>query len=452
MRKFLLFCGLLIPLIAGAKDKLDFVLDYSCFSKPASDLQKVELYFSVPVKSLKYNDSLQASFSIKVQIFDNSRLVASDYFGQYSSLKSKSELTSGSEAPSQTTLELAPGIYRLKAVVTDLASKDSAVIEIPQVSEKFKVTAPGNKLAISNIQLSSKMIPAEKPTDQFVKNGMLIIPNPRKLFGTHNPFLSYYAELYNLEKDKDYRLNWEIYTPEGKFIRKGDQPLVLKGSETAKAVFDKIKIYYLKSGSYNFLLRLADQAGTDSVYRSNSFFIYRPLDFEKKVFAADSLADLFEVLPDEKINEEYTQLSAVFSQKEQNISDQLNEAGKRNFLKKYWQEKESADPDARNKFLYLVALADQNYSTVNTKGWKTDRGRVLIKMGEPDKKDQLVLNKGTLDHEIWLYYSSNSKFVFTDSHGLGDYKLIHSDYPGEKSDPNWENKLKTRSSGMDMDY
>jgi len=73
-------------------------------------------------------------------------------------------------------------------------------------------------------------------------------------------------------------------------------------------------------------------------------------------------------------------------------------------------------------------------------------------MGEPDKKDQLVLNKGTLDHEIWLYYSSNSKFVFTDSHGLGDYKLIHSDYPGEKSDPNWENKLKTRSSGMDMDY
>lgn len=451
MKKILLFCALLIPIIVSAKDKLDFVLDYSCFKQTGSDLGRVELYFSVPVKSLQYNDSLQASFSIKVQVFDGSKLLASDYFGQYSFLKSKNELNSGGEAPSQTNIELAPGTYRLKAVVTDLASKDSAVIEIPQASEKFKIVSPDHKMAVSNIQLSSKMVSAEKNSDQFVKNGMLIIPNPRKLFGTHNPFLSYYAELYNLQKDKDYRLNWEIYTSEGKFIRKGDQPLYLKGSESVKAVFDKVKIYYLKSGSYNFMLRLADQAGVDSVFRSNNFYIYRPLDFEKKVFATDSLADLFEVLPDDKIDDEYAQLSAVFSQKEQSISDQLNESGKRNFLKKYWQEKESADPDARNKFLYLVALADREYSTVNIKGWKTDRGRVLIKMGEPDKKDQLVLNKGTLDHEIWLYYSSNSKFVFTDSHGLGNYKLIHSDYPGEKSDPNWESKLKSRSGGS-MDY
>lgn len=450
MKKQLLISFLMVFLLS-AKDQMEFFLDFNTFSKTGSDKQAVEIYFSVPVKSLKYDDSLRASFSVNVKVFEDNKLIASDLFGQYSFLKTTNDLKAGGEAPSQTILQLKPGTYRLKAVVTDLTSKDSAVIDIPQSSGKFTIKDIDTKMNISGIQIGSKIIPDGKTGNQFYKNGISVVPNPRKLFGTHNPFLSYYAELYNLEPSKEYRLNWEIYTPEGKFIRKGDQPIKVIGSAGYQAVFDKVKIYYLKSGSYNFLLRLSDKADTDSVYKSNNFYIYRSIDFEHKTVHNDSLGDYYDIWSAEKIEDEMEQVSCILNKAELNTVSQLNENGKRNFLKKFWQNKYAKDPDSYNNFLYLVQLASQDYGTVNIKGWKTDRGRILIKMGEPDKKDQIVMSKSVIDHEIWSYYNSNNKFVFADFHSLGDYKLIHSDYSGEKSDPNWESKLKKRSKGGSID-
>ena len=451
MKKIILLSSMLLTLCLCAKERVEFFLDYNTFYRVNAQSANVEFYFSVPVKQLVYDDSLKASFTINLKVYDKDKLIAGDYFGQYSFLSSEKEKTGGGEAPSQTALNLKPGSYRLKAVVTDLVSKDSAVIDIPQASGRFTIPEPGKNFGLSGVQLGTKILKDAKPGTDFVKNGLMILPNPRKIYRTHNPFLSYYAEAYNLVKDHDYRINWEIYTPDGKFVRKGDAPIEIKATGSTTAVFDKVKIFYLKSGTYKFLLRLTDIGGKDSVYTSNNFYIFRPLDFEKKFFAADSLGDLFDILPEEKISEEFAQLAAIFTTKDKATVDQLNEKGKRGYLKKFWQEREAKDPDARQKFLYLVELADKDYSTVNIKGWNTDRGRVLIKMGEPDKKDINLVTKGKMDHEVWTYFNTNNIFVFADMHGFNDFKLIHSDYPGEKNDPNWETKLQKRSKGgIDM--
>ena len=58
-----------------------------------------------------------------------------------------------------------------------------------------------------------------------------------------------------------------------------------------------------------------------------------------------------------------------------------------------------------------------------TAGWRSDRGRIYVKHGEPDevevRSDPYI--QGT--YLIWRYYQNNMTFVFHDRFGLGEYRL-----------------------------
>ena len=149
-----------------------------------------------------------------------------------------------------------------------------------------------------------------------------------------------------------------------------------------------------------------------------------------------------EVLSNKNILEEFEQVYTVLDKKEKRIADKLNENGKVNFLKRYWDRKEENDSDAREKFLYLVSLANKDYSSGTKQGWKTDRGRILITHGSPDKIDKETYATDTNDHEIWSYFNGDYTFVFADIHGFGEFTLIHSNFTGEKYDENWEDRIK----------
>ncbi len=65
----------------------------------------------------------------------------------------------------------------------------------------------------------------------------------------------------------------------------------------------------------------------------------------------------------------------------------------------------------------------------------TDRGRVYIKYGSPDD----IEHRSSVDDkssEIWHY--RQYIFIFRDPNGLGVYRLMHSTYPGELYNPDWE--------------
>lgn len=92
----------------------------------------------------------------------------------------------------------------------------------------------------------------------------------------------------------------------------------------------------------------------------------------------------------------------------------------------YWDKKfpnrKYAFNDLMNEFYKRVDYAMENFSTVtNRNGAKTDRGKVYIKYGKPDKilrdySDSKVA-------EIWIYNNINKQFIFIDNSGLGNYIL-----------------------------
>ena len=97
------------------------------------------------------------------------------------------------------------------------------------------------------------------------------------------------------------------------------------------------------------------------------------------------------------------------------------------------------------KYFERVKKANTQYTTIQQKGWKTDRGRVLLVFGEPSEIERYPNQVDTKPYEIWNYHELEGGviFVFADLTGFSDYQLIHSTKRGEISDPNWQSKINT---------
>lgn len=69
-----------------------------------------------------------------------------------------------------------------------------------------------------------------------------------------------------------------------------------------------------------------------------------------------------------------------------------------------------------------LALANQRFRNEGTQGWRTDRGEVLIRMGEPDEIfDASPTTEGRLIR--WGYTRYNLAIYFVDESGFGRFKL-----------------------------
>jgi GWxTD domain-containing protein len=125
------------------------------------------------------------------------------------------------------------------------------------------------------------------------------------------------------------------------------------------------------------------------------------------------------------------------------------EDAKRKFLFNFWnsRDKNTATPQNEYKSEYFdrVKTANERYTTIQKKGWKTDRGRVLITYGEPSEIERYPNQVDTKPYEIWKYeqLEGGTIFVFADLSGFNDYVLLHSTMRGELRDDLWMRQVRT---------
>ncbi|MCJ7812187.1 GWxTD domain-containing protein [bacterium] len=97
----------------------------------------------------------------------------------------------------------------------------------------------------------------------------------------------------------------------------------------------------------------------------------------------------------------------------------------------FWKERDPIPATEKNEleeeYYRRITFSNQYFSNwqEETEGWQTDRGRIFIIYGKPslvenpaDATDQFSR------YEIWIYSHLKKRFVFFDSHGTGDYRLI----------------------------
>lgn len=94
------------------------------------------------------------------------------------------------------------------------------------------------------------------------------------------------------------------------------------------------------------------------------------------------------------------------------------------YWKRYDPSPETTYNDLMHEYYQRVDEANEEYSTLHgTPGAKTDRGRVYIQLGSPEKIERTTDSKGKIT-EIWVYPSINRQFVFVDRKGVGNFQLL----------------------------
>jgi GWxTD domain-containing protein len=98
--------------------------------------------------------------------------------------------------------------------------------------------------------------------------------------------------------------------------------------------------------------------------------------------------------------------------------------------RKFWQRRDpdpsTADNEALEELLNRVRTASSRYSKFGH-AWRTDRGKVYIRYGEPDKVEQTAdrMNRG--EYEVWTYVAQGRTFVFYAQYSGGEYRLVEGD-------------------------
>jgi len=105
-----------------------------------------------------------------------------------------------------------------------------------------------------------------------------------------------------------------------------------------------------------------------------------------------------------------------------------------------------------NDYLKRLKTAEKKYSSQSMRAYETDRGRVYLQYGKPNRvenefTDHTRSNNSGIPYEIWHYYTlknqSNKIFVFVQNNRAdNNYRLIHSDAIGEIHNPNWRKEIR----------
>ena len=445
-----------ISILSGdifAKDqKMKFFVDHAQF-RLQQNYVYLEIYYSIARQNLSYKkaeDGYHALGKIKTYIKkgESSMLVDSLFVEDF--VKARNEISPTQRFAEMSAIQIEQGDYLLKTQFTDLVS--SQTIEI---NDSLKITSfPEDRLELSNIELANSIDLEKEKQLKFDKNGLRVVPNASKTFGTGLAQLFFYAEAYNLETNGEaqgssYHLNYFIFDANGKKIHE-----VCGKSKTKPGVSSIINgsldVGFLPSGFYTLKIALTDDFTGQIAESQKNFYIYKIEDFitRKKTeqYEQADQKDEFETMTEDTLNLHFQMAQYITSQEDKVIFKHLDINGKRNFLRNFWKEH---DPDLATpinekkiQYYHLLDYANKNFSVGKKPGWKTDRARVLLIYGQPNEVERQPSSPGQKAYEIWYYYELEGgiQFVFVDLRSIHDYELVHSTQQNEVHDDEWKER------------
>lgn len=405
---FLLFVSNTMPNVMS--------VDWAVF-KYGDELSLVEVYYSIPYNFFHYvvkNETIYASYKVSFylksidspdslkDVFYKKAIIPSFEFAQKHDMK----LVDGFGVFAR------PGKFLFKLTVAEslVISSYTDTIEVPDFSD-----SP----VLSDIELASSVIP-DSTGGKFSKGKMRIIPNPELSFGKAYEFLYAYIEGYNLVNDSfSYELSYRILSSNRSIVKSFPPEVKTKTNESFAYTF-ALSTKGLPPNQYILQVNLLDRSTNQNFVREKSFHIIPQISEEyTQLLPLDTLGSAKEI----KFLATTSELSQYHS---------LNETGKREFLRKFWQKHDLAE------FAKRLRYADDKYTLGRLVGRETDRGRIYIKHGPPDEIIAHTMVEHVKPHEHWYYYSKGFHFVFIDIRNNNNFQLIYSNTDAEPKNPNWE--------------
>jgi GWxTD domain-containing protein len=450
MRGIILILAFLITSVtvrisyASANDGVSMSLDFARFRYDQNNTY-LEIYYLVNYESKdSLNDSKNMWLEFVLTDIQKDSVVASS--SQEVTLQSSRSGDDGSPSVKGSLVKavLPTGQYSLQMIRLD----ENKNQKLDSIQYEFK--APEfrkDKIAVSDLELGSRIITRSNNKEGvFYKNTMEVFPNPTHVFGKDNPMLFYYIELYNLQNKQvpgDLEVQAVVSDHAGQ-IRLEKSYKRKRGHEST-VEYGQFNITKLESGLYTLIFAVVDSTSDYSVYTRSNFYINNPDvmlvsdEGHEETFSESEFSDL----PEYELNERFKSVTYIASKNEMDVYKRLDTPeSKRKFLYEFWRDEQRRD--LKDKYYQRVDMANELYAYSNREGWQSDRGRIYVVYGEPDRILKKPHNPDDIPYEVWYYYDLEGgvKFLFGDETGFGEYILMNSTKRGEIHDPKYDEILR----------
>lgn len=414
------------------KSRREVKVDYAAFAIEDSRQMRLEVYYQVHNSSLAFKqvgDLFQASYEIKVTVMDNrGRRLKDEKREKTITVADKQEaLSSTSYRTSQVNFMLDPGKYDVRFVLNDHYAKKNN-IKKKEFQAKLKDVSKGNP-RLSNILFAQAVGPLQENSDLFAKGDKTVIPSVSHYYGggeDKDNKLIYYLEIYPGSKGQaKATVQTLIRKRKGKMVYRDTLTSLLE-KPFARQIRE-ISVAGFEPGEYEIEIELKGARGKKYDKKKGKFHI--------RWNEESLLQHNYDVL--------VSQISLIASPKdvkELKKAETLEE--KKAALDSFWKLKDPFPETPRNEFraefYRRVRLANANYGFLRRQGWETDRGRVLVRYGEPDQIEDYPFALETYPSQVWHYYRKGRyrKFIFVDDSHDGDYRLQYP-YDGIGSNPDF---------------
>jgi GWxTD domain-containing protein len=321
-----------------------------------------------------------------------------------------------------------------------------------------------NTIVISDIQIANNIIPENgygtasnnNRPQVFYKNNFYVYPNPLKEISAEKPTLYLYSEVYNAKKISPDGLNirYTIYNAKnGIEFEYSKQKSIIADAQVETI---SIPLDAIETGVYTIEMCVSNKNNVDSIIKINTFYLINSNieSSERKYYTEDEQFDLseFATYSSNRIELEFEQCKIVANKDELATWNKLTDTkAKQRFLFRFWFTR---NPDPANPYNTELATFRERLKYVNTyfsrggdvNGWKSDRGKIHIKYGEPDEREQHPVSPEMKAYEVWTYSSieGGARFVFADVHSLDNFILIHSTATGYLQNSYWQDLISNK--------
>jgi GWxTD domain-containing protein len=351
-----------------------------------------------------------------------------------------------------------PGTYSARLNVIDVVSKREGewfyehVNVEPPVKDRLSM---GGKCLAYNIAYVGDAAASVRGVP---KNGYDVLCNPTSVFSTSDTVAFLYGEIYNLKfghnSGSEFLVNTVALDDSGRVFRQLGSRTHQKAGKSA-VLAESFSIREWSPGSYVVQITVADRESGQEISQDYPLSIVTPAPLQ--LAASADLAVNNDPCASLDLETQKHLIDYLLSPQERSMMNSLLPEGQMKYIERYWQER---DPDVTTAILenrqtmyerYLFANNTFSIEEGRVDGWSTDRGRVLMIYGHPDKLEDYVHPSQDYPCQLWWYYSikDGAVFVFRDTRGFGDYKLVHSNLPGELFNSDWDAALKAGPLRLD---
>ncbi|MBN9400263.1 MAG: GWxTD domain-containing protein ['Candidatus Kapabacteria' thiocyanatum] len=310
-----------------------------------------------------------------------------------------------------------------------------------------------DKVDVSDLMFTTRSTGKNDLDPRFMRNGVEAMPNPRhECIGT-DPTISLYSEIYNTKTNKldSFVVVYEVLDN----VRREMMTNYVRQQGLGDALVERVDIPASAIHSGVYLLRMSVKSMdlvTTYAMAEERFYVLNPelppqgsvMLTEDEQFQASEWA----VLEGERLKLQLD-LSNVIATPAERITLEgcIDERAKQKYLYRFWRMRDpdptTPDNERLDDFRKAYQRAQAFYSNPTFKdGWRTDRGRILLRYGIPTQIEQFVLTQDTKPYEVWFYQGLQGgvSFYFVDWQLTQNHRLVHSTYIGEVRDENWFNR------------